>query len=358
MSSDPGDLFSDRERARALIDLRRFDEACSLLRTVVGRDPADADAWCLLSQAEGGARRPHDALEAASRASALTPEDDWPHRLRSVALQMLGAHDSAIAAAREGLRAGPWTWQAHVRLSNALVAAKGDLDEALAEAELGVELGPHEPATYYSLGLVYERRGRREDAVRCYEEALAIDPEDSASLDGLARVRFAGSRLNPGGLAGAATGFRDAVRADPRSPHSARNLEIVIGVFLSRLSYLIFVILWLASRDTGGTVGDRVWPLLLLLIPAGFAVWFLVNLTPDLRRHVLYISFHGRLAAPMIAQCCAVALLCVGAAVPHGARAPFGIGALLISIAARILLARRTGARWFPWFRWFKRRRA
>jgi tetratricopeptide (TPR) repeat protein len=358
MSGDAGDSGLELERAQALVELRRFDEACSLLQTLVAREPDDPYAWCLLAQAQSGADRPHDALAAASRAAALAPEDDWPHRLRSVALQSLGADESAVAAAQEAVRVGPYGWQSHARLAISLVFAKGDLAEALAEAERSVELAPNEPNTHYALGLVAEASRNRQEAELCYRHALALDPEHGPSHNALASMQLAAGQWSPGGLAGAASGFRDAVQADPRAAYSARNLELVLRHFLARVSYLVFVIVWLASRISGGALDDRVGPLLLLLIPAGFAVRFLAGLAPDLRRQVRYMAVHGPLALPMILQASAVGLLFVGAAVPSGDRIVIGAAALITSLVARLLLARRSGSRlvFAPWA-WFKRNR-
>ena len=343
MSSDATDVGRDLARAQGLLELKRFDDAGSLLERLLGREPDNPLAWGLLAQAKLGADDPRDALEAAERAAALAPDDDWPHRLRSIALQQLGDDEGAISAAREAVAAGPHTWQAYSRLAIALGVAKRDLDEALASAELGVELGPHVPAAHYALGVVHDRRGDHAEAERCFRQALELDPQHTPSHNALAARQLAASRGRPGNLAAAASGFRDAVRADPRSGVSGRNLELVIRHFLARVSYLVFIIVWLASGVGGGTAADRIGPLLLLLIPAAFAARFLAALAPDLRRQVWYMAFHGPLAPPMIAQASAVGLLFVSAAAPSGARAGFSGAAVLASLIARFLIVRRTG---------------
>jgi Flp pilus assembly protein TadD len=346
MSSDLTDARLGLEHARALIELHRFDEASSLVGKVLSTEPDDATAWCLLSQARGGVGDSQGALDAAERASALAPEEDWPHRLRSVAMQQLGDDKGAVSAARAAVAVAPHNWQTHSRLAIALGVAKKDLSEALASAERGVELAPGQPAAHYALGVVNDRLRRHAEAERCFRQALELDPQHAPSHNALAARQLATSRFGrAGNLAGAAAGFRDAVQANPREVASARNLELVLRVFLSRLSYLVFLIVYLASRDTGSTLDDRIGPLVLLVIPAVFATRFLVRLAPDLRRQVFYIAFHGPLAAPMIAQVCAVALLFVGAAAPGGDRGGIGVAALVTSLAARLLLARRSGAR-------------
>jgi tetratricopeptide (TPR) repeat protein len=293
------------------------------------------------------------ALDAAGNAIVLDPDDDWPHRLRSIAFEELGVADSAIGAAREAVRVGPYSWRAHSGLATALVFARRDLDEAGVAAERGVELAPHEPDTHYALGLVAGARGNHREAEEHFRRALALDPQHGPSHNALAsRQLAASSRFDPGGLAAAAAGFRNVVQADPRADYAAQNLELALRVFLARLSYLIFIIVYIVARAdhaTSGTAGAtdvaRIGPLVLLAIPFAFAAWFLVRLEPDLRPHLLYIAFHGRLAAASIAQACALALLLASAVVPANARIGIVLVALVFSLISRILLAVRGSGR-------------
>jgi tetratricopeptide (TPR) repeat protein len=335
--TDP--IAAQLDRAQALVELRRYDEARSVLTELIGREPDVALAWCLLAQAQIAVDDPKAALEAAERAAALEPGTEWPLRLRSVALQELGDTDGSIGAAREAVAAGPYTWQTHVRLATALVSAKRNKDEALAAADRAVALAPHEPTAFFALGLANDMRGNGDEAERCYRQALAIDPQHAASINALSRRQLGSSRFGrAGNLAGAAAGFRDAVRVDPRADYAAKNLELVLRLFIARVSYLIFIVAWIAIHAQGGTLADRAGPLLLLAIPVAFAIRFLAKLAPDLRRHVGYVAFHGRLAVPSVLQSCAVVLLVVSAVAPDGARAKIGVAAVLTSLAARIVL--------------------
>jgi tetratricopeptide (TPR) repeat protein len=334
------------ERAQALIGLRRFEEAGSTLRELLGTEPDIASAWCLLAQAQIGLGELEAAVESAEHAAALAPDDDWPHRLRSLALLHLEDKDGAIAAAREAVATGPQNWQTHNRLAISLGAAKRGLDDALAAGERAVALAPNEPDAHFGLGLVHDTRRKRKLADQCFRRALALDPHHGPSQSALARRQLVGSRFGRAGkLADAAAGFRDVVQADPHADYAVRNLELVLRVFLARLSYLVFIIVYIASRATAGTLGARLGPLVLLAVPAAFAARFLNRLAPDLRRHVGYIAFHGRLAAPSFAQAGAIGLLFVSAAAPSGARTGIGGAAIALSLAARLLLARRLGAR-------------
>jgi tetratricopeptide (TPR) repeat protein len=233
----------------------------------------------------------------------------------------------------------------------ALAFAKGSRDEAIAAGRKAVELAPHQADAFYALGIAHDM-GRRAhaEAERCYRQALALDPQHAASLNALSRRHLRSSGFGrAGNLATAAEGFREAVRADPRLNVAATNLELVLRVFIARLSYLIFIIALLASPSQRGFLGSRLAPFLLLAIPVAFAIRFLWRLAPDLRRHVGYVAFHGRLAVPSVLQSCAVVLLLVSVVVQEGARKQIGFAAVMTSLAARIVLAVDT---------WRRRRRA
>ena len=107
-----------------MLDVRRFDEASTLLSRIVAAEPESARAWCLMARAHLGADRYTEAIEVANRAVALDPSDEWPHRLASNALVHLGNYGDALRAAHEACRLAPSYWQTHVCLAQAALAAQ------------------------------------------------------------------------------------------------------------------------------------------------------------------------------------------------------------------------------------------
>src|ERR1700692_1295891 len=96
-----------------MLDLGRYDEASTLLARLVSADPGSGRAGCLFARAHPGADRYAEAVEAANRAAAIEPTEEWPHRLASNALMHLGSHPEALRAAAESRRRGPSYWQTH-----------------------------------------------------------------------------------------------------------------------------------------------------------------------------------------------------------------------------------------------------
>jgi Flp pilus assembly protein TadD len=63
----------DLAQASVLLDLKRYDEAASLLALIVAAEPEDSRAWCLLAATHLGAGRCEEAAAAASCAISLEP---------------------------------------------------------------------------------------------------------------------------------------------------------------------------------------------------------------------------------------------------------------------------------------------
>src|ERR1700685_3447189 len=106
-----------------MLDLGRYDEASPLLARLVSAAPGSGRAWCLFARAHLGADRFTEAVEAANRAAAIEPTEEWPHRLASNALMHLGSHGEALRAAAESRRLAPAYWQTHVCVAQAALAA-------------------------------------------------------------------------------------------------------------------------------------------------------------------------------------------------------------------------------------------
>lgn len=334
---------ADVSRVAALCDLKRYDDAATMARRMVALDGANARAWCLLAQAELGRGDNSAALAAASGARSLAPDDEWGHRLASIALRQLGRHEEAARAAGEAVRLGPHEWQTYVTLAGVLSASNAGGEEALAAAARAVELAPHETKTHLTYGMVAGAAGRRGESESAVRRALELDPENSAAHNELARLQLRGSTLvRPDRLATAASTFGGAVRLDPHAAVIRRNLDTVIFVFLKRVSWFVLVVGLIAgtyfSKQSVDPVA-RLVPLLLLGVPGSFAWRFWEGLTPDLRRHLreLVLGRRLRVATGLLT----VAVLClVGAVAVPG----LALGSFWFAVFARLSL-RRYGQR-------------
>ena len=196
-------------RAGALADLGRADDAAALYGELLREEPEDVQALCGLSRCLGKLGRPRDGLELANRAAGLAPNNDWPHRLRSAHLLLLGRPRQALDAARAALAQDPAGFATLLSLFEAQLAARDGagagetaarmladhaaepeshnasgrvamLRRDWAEAEdsfrASLRLAPQEPVYLSNLALALERRGRRREALQHFQRAVRTDP--------------------------------------------------------------------------------------------------------------------------------------------------------------------------------------
>ncbi|MEE8580515.1 MAG: tetratricopeptide repeat protein [Myxococcota bacterium] len=172
----------------------RLESAENYLRDAVGADPTLGPAWLLLTELLWDAGRTHDALVAASEALPQLAEPEIQARLslvRGRALEAQGDRIEAASAFAAAAKGDPRSIEAvlsEARLRRSLS------DWQLAAEALGDFLEHHpEPDSPGLAQLLYER-GRLmagplenvEEAVRCYEHALELQPELSQAREPLA----------------------------------------------------------------------------------------------------------------------------------------------------------------------------
>ncbi|BGP14743.1 hypothetical protein JCM10213_004317 [Rhodosporidiobolus nylandii] len=100
----------------------------------------------------------------------------------------LGQHDRAVQLFREtlvkakGMQSSPAAWATtHLNLGHAYRKC-GDYDAAYLSFRRVIELEPRHGAAYSGMGIVEHARGRLQEAVARYHEALAIAPADPTTI--------------------------------------------------------------------------------------------------------------------------------------------------------------------------------
>ena len=244
------EIRDELARAATMLDLGRYDEASTLLARLVSAEPGSGRAWCLFARAHLGADRFAEAVEAANRAAAIEPVEEWPHRLASNALMHLGNHGEALRAAAESRRLAPGYWQTHVCVAQAALAA-GQAATAAGAATEARNLAPNEPDVHFLSGKVALARGDLDGAREHQERALALDPAHSGAMNELGRIR-----LRRHDTVGAIRHFISAARTTPGEHIYSRNIDVVIVRSVSRMIYafvlVAMILLWIPAVTRTG----------------------------------------------------------------------------------------------------------
>ncbi len=342
MSTSTDETTVALQRANALCELRRFTEAAELLHQTIASNPENAEAWSLLAAAELGAGNDEACLQAAETAISLDPESEWPHRLASAVLRRMDRIGESIHHAREAVHIDPNSWPAFIELARSLTYNKSDLNEAREAAAQALALAPDRAATHLAAGVVAAASKDRAGAEAFFRKALSIEPENTTAHNELARMQTKRqTRINPTGLANAASGYATSIRIDPQADQSRHKLELVLRMFLAKTSYLILLDAYIVARLTANssTATARLLPVVLLAVPAAYATRFVTRLDTSLRAHLVRLLTRERnirLAAGL--DTVAIACLLASATAPQLARAALAGAAALSTLIARLIL--------------------
>lgn len=274
------DLAHDSlERALALCDLGRLDDAEEALRKALREDPDDPVAHGILALVLLDLDRADEALQAASTTIALAPDLSLGHTASAQALLSLGRFDDADASANEAIRIDPEDPDPWVLLTAADLG-RGRWPDALSAADKALSLEP-ESESARGLRAVALAMSKGADWQEAADQTLAVAP-DSA----LAHAFSAQAYLARGGEREAAERFREALRLDPESEFAQAGLADAMKASHPLFRPLFRFFLWQERLSRGWKIALTVGPLLLVraLRPAAdhnplviglIALWFL-----------------------------------------------------------------------------------
>ncbi|MFI1993081.1 tetratricopeptide repeat protein [Actinoplanes sp. NPDC020271] len=275
--------------AQALLEIERFAQAETTLRTALATDPGDAGLLTLLAYAlrrQSSFAEARSVIEAALQAA---PEDAEVHAEHAALLMALPRSGAAVAAAERAVRLD----QRHLPILARALSLDDRHAEARNVAARHLAQAPHSAEALVTVADVARQAGDHDEAVRAVQAALAIDPGHRhgrwllAMLDS-ERLRVRRSmRL-----------LRDVARDDPTDPdvvamvwpirrllRDLRRWSLLVAPLVCALAYLLGgpaprLIAATSVLVTAGFAGR-------LLLPAGRTPWRSLRLTaPALQRAV------------------------------------------------------------------------
>jgi len=177
-----GNYLAHLNVAVALSQQNQEAEARQQFREVLRLQPNLADAHAAFAT---GLRRwghPAEALPHARRAVQLKPERSRFRHTLAIILEDLGRKDEAIVQLRKAVELSPRLADAQYGLG-ALLQEKGRTDEALEHYQAALEANPNLADLYAPTATLSAQKGDLAGAVRLYEEALRREPKASVHFN-------------------------------------------------------------------------------------------------------------------------------------------------------------------------------
>ena len=178
MAMDMDDLM---ELAFELHQRGRLDEAGSVCREVLAREPDDFDALHLLGLIEIHRGRSATAVELIERAVAIDPDVAFAQASLGVALHNVNRTVEALARLDRALALAPDSVEVLVNRGNILRALKRP-EDALASYDRAVQLAPGLADASLNRGNALRDLRRHAEALAAYEHTLALEPNHAVAL--------------------------------------------------------------------------------------------------------------------------------------------------------------------------------
>jgi TolB-like protein/tetratricopeptide (TPR) repeat protein/DNA-binding winged helix-turn-helix (wHTH) protein len=188
LSVSPGLVESERALAALYVTSGRYVTAVDMYRTLLGRDPRNADTHVGLAQALEGLGRLPEAEASFRQATEAEPSYWAAQNALGGYLFARGRSEEAAVAYRRVAELVPSSASAQNNLGAALFMT-GDVSGAIKAYERSLTLEPSRSA-YSNLGSTYYYAGRYQDAVAAYSRATTSAPNDQTLWGNLADAQW------------------------------------------------------------------------------------------------------------------------------------------------------------------------
>jgi tetratricopeptide (TPR) repeat protein len=202
----------------ALSDLSKSWPRRPILLTSVAVIPLSLLAWQTWDRTEAW----HDSESIWRSTLAATTDNYTAHVQLCDALVRKGSIDEAIAEAEMAIQIQPNAAEAYSNLAIAL-SKKGEMEEALLQLQRAVELTPNRPKLHYNIATILAAKGRLDEAISHYEEELQIQPQFAEAHNNLGTALLSKGRPDD-----ALFHFEKALALNPRLAKVHYNAAIVL----------------------------------------------------------------------------------------------------------------------------------
>lgn len=265
-----GEAAAEDDAARTLqkidllVEAKQHSSAVTLAGAYLAAHPGDPAALIALGDAQEGLGRDQEAIASFERALAVEPMNYRAAARLAYAYRRVGRLPDALLVARTLVRFHPEVWGSHHILASTYLATnnKALAPAAYAAAHRAVELAPEEPENHVVLGLAARATGDFETARRANEQALRIDPSNSAALNNRGTVM---KRFRRGKWREEVETYARSAAQDPHDPVARYNLEVTAyntfcrtGWFVALPMIVAIATSMLASRLDGAPLSAGV----------------------------------------------------------------------------------------------------
>jgi serine/threonine-protein kinase len=197
----------------------RYDEAVSVLRTIVTQEPKNLEAWLHLARTYESKQALREAEAAYQKAVEIQPSYPGAHQHLGSFYYKQGRYDEAARSFKRASELAPDNYKALNNLSAVLVQ-QGHFAPAEVALRHSLEIRPN-PIAYNNLASLYFTEGRYAESVPMMEQAVKMGQRSATLLSSLAHLYRLVPELRPKAAKASADAIDVALRQIAVNPHDA-----------------------------------------------------------------------------------------------------------------------------------------
>lgn len=166
---------------------KQLDEARKEFQQALALEPRAADALTALVQLELSAGRSDDAVALVKKVADQDPSNAFPLNLLGELYTEQKQVPLGIATFNRATQVDPKWWVPYRNLGMVKFVS-GDTAGAIAAYQAGIKVAPSEPKLVTDLAALYEKQGRIDDSIACYEAAYRLNSHVPVIANNLAML--------------------------------------------------------------------------------------------------------------------------------------------------------------------------
>jgi predicted Zn-dependent protease len=160
----------------------RFQSCRELFELVLERHPGDADTMCRLGNVHLQLRDPVAAADIFRRATELSSNNPYAHRMLGRSLMEIGAHGEALEALKKSVALAPTNAYGRVILGK-LCFDLGQEEEAEEQLKSAIVYDDAMWQPHYNLAYLYAKQGKKKQGLTYYRNAIERGANFDPKLD-------------------------------------------------------------------------------------------------------------------------------------------------------------------------------
>jgi tetratricopeptide (TPR) repeat protein len=190
LKRDPGDIGTAKKLAKALVGLRRYEEAIRIYDQLLAAHPQDRELRLEKARVLSWAKRYAESLAEYDALLSLQPDNRVYLQEKAAVTSWAGRYGESIALYERILQQDPGSMDARIGLAKAL-SWSGRVNGAMRAFEEIAKEDPENVDAHLGLADAYRRIGDSGRAEAEYQQVLTLDPDNREAQKGLTIVQHA-----------------------------------------------------------------------------------------------------------------------------------------------------------------------